>query len=165
MVALTAEKLRELLSYDPDTGLFTWRKRTSNRVTAGSVAGHPCRRDGRLMIGIGGKVYLAHRLAWLHVHGTMPKEIDHVDGDPTNNRLNNLRECSHAQNQKNLKRAKHNTSGFKGVHYHRGAGKWRARIQSDGKTKSLGLHQTPEAAHAAYCGAALELHGDFARFQ
>ncbi len=165
MASLTAERLRQVLDYDKATGTFMWLKGISNRAPAGKEAGCRCRRSGYILIGIDGRLYPAHRLAWMFVHGVMPDEIDHRDGDRANNKIQNLRSCTHAENQKNVPRPSHNTSGFKGVHFHPQTGKWRARIKSDGKHKSLGLHQTPEAAHAAYCAAATAMHGEFARFQ
>ena len=164
-MALTQERLKELLTYSPETGLFYWVKRTSNRAHAGAAGCH-CQRSRYILIGIDGNVYPAHRLAWLFMHGAFPAdEIDHINGVRADNRWVNLRECAHAQNLKNMKRPSHNTSGLKGVHFHRATGKWRARIKSDGKHHSLGLHSTKEQAHAAYRDGAARLHGDFARFQ
>lgn len=164
-MALTQERLKELLTYSPETGHFYWAKKTCKKVVVGKEAG--CREShyGYILVGIDGKVYGAHRLAWLYVHGVWPDQIDHANGDPTDNRLVNLRNCTHSQNLKNVKRPSHNTSGLKGVHFHRQTGKWRARITAGGRHHSLGLHPTKELAHAAYREGALKLHGDFARFQ
>lgn len=162
---LTAERLREVLRYCPDTGLFYWIKKTSKKTIIGSKAGCHEKRYGYILIGIDGVIYGAHRLAWLYVHGEWPvDELDHANGCGADNRWQNLRAATHRQNLKNIKRPIHNTSGFKGVHLHRETGKWRARIVADGKHKSLGLHSTLEGAHAAYCAAARALHGEFARF-
>jgi hypothetical protein len=162
---VTAGRLREVLSYDPETGVFVWRERLSTRTRVGDVAGCPCKTNGYVLIRIDGRGYYAHRLAWLYMHGSFPPdEIDHRDGDRANNKLDNLRACSHAQNQKNRPRQR-NKSGFKGVRLERRTGKWFAAIASNGKQTHLGTYHTPEAAHAAYCAAAANLHGDFARFE
>lgn len=165
-MALTRKRLRQLLRYDPETGLFYWMKRTSNRAKVGAVAGCKCKKHGYILIGIDGVVYPAHRLAWFYMHNVWPEyQIDHANCVRDDNRATNLRECSHAENHMNVKRPAHNTSGFKGVHYHPQSGKWRARIAASKRHISLGLHKTKEDAHAAYCRAAEKLHGDFARFQ
>jgi hypothetical protein len=96
--------------------------------------------------------------------GSWPKEdIDHIDGNKLNNSWSNLRSALHQQNQCNIKRRSDNTSGFKGVSFHAGAGKWMAMVMKDSKSHYLGLYETPEAAHAAYCKAAADLHGAFFR--
>ena len=88
--------------------------------------------------------------------------VDHRDGNCLNNRRSNLRACTHAENQRNKGAYATNKSGFKGVYRHKRSGKWTAQIKVDGKSKWLGYHATPEAAYAAYCRAAAELHGEFA---
>ena len=89
--------------------------------------------------------------------------VDHIDGDRLNNRRDNLRLATHAENMRNMKRPRTNTSGFKGVYWSRQHSKWRARIMHNGKQHCLGLFDCPQEAHAAYCKAAEELHGEFAR--
>jgi hypothetical protein len=165
-MALTQERLKELLTYNPETGLFHWLVRTSNRTDVGKQAGHCEKRLGYVLIELDGRLYQAQRLAWLYMHGHWPEfEIDHENGNPSDNRFLNLRAATHSQNLKNVKRPSHNTSGFKGVHLHRQSGRWRARIRANGKYYSLGLHTTKELAHAAYREGAIRLHGEFARFQ
>ncbi len=88
---------------------------------------------------------------------------DHRDGDGLNNRRDNLRVASKTQNGRNSRMKSRNTSGFKGVHLHKQSGKWRARISTGTRHVCLGLHETPEAAHAAYVKASAELHGEFSR--
>ena len=90
-------------------------------------------------------------------------QLDHRDGNGLNNSRANLRFASIAQNQQNKRLRQDNTSGLKGVDFHKGNGLWRARIQANGKSKCLGYHTTPEAARAAYAEASALLHGDFAR--
>jgi hypothetical protein len=110
-----------------------------------------------------GKCYaeLLHRVLMSAQKGQV---VDHIDGDKLNNLPSNLRLCSHAENARNRRRAKHNTSGFKGIYFDRGRSKWRAQIQCNGRRKMVGRFDTQEAAHAAYCEAAQRLHGEFARF-
>ena len=88
---ITQSKLKELVNYDQDTGIFTWKKRTSNRIKIGDIIGnlHNC---GYIEMGVNGKRYLAHRLAWLYVYGYMPKLIDHINTNKQDNRICNLYE-------------------------------------------------------------------------
>lgn len=159
---LTCERLREILSYDPDTGIFTWKVAVS-KVKAGAVAG--CNDgQGYLRIKIDGRNYKSHRLAWLYMTGEWPKEqVDHVNGSRGDNRFENLREAAHAENLWNSGKRVDNTSGFKGVFFDTQARKWRALIGIKGKQKSLGRFTSPEAAHAAYVAAAKKYFGEFAR--
>lgn len=165
-MALTAERLRQVLNYEPETGAFTWLVRTSNRAKVGAVAGAVGKRHGYRLIGVDGTLYRANRLAWLYMTGGWPPEhVDHANGRRDDDRWENLRAAGHSQNLANAKRPRHNTSGLKGVHFHKQSGLWRARICKDRKHNSLGLFQTKEAAHAAYCVAAQKLYGEFARSQ
>ncbi|WBK39666.1 hypothetical protein [Xanthomonas phage L522] len=154
---LTFDEVDKLLSYDPETGLLTWKINRSN-VKAGSVAGslsHYRYLDVRLH----SKLYKAHRLAWLLHTGAWPTDhIDHIDGCRTNNRISNLRECSNAENRQNQKRRSDNTSGVPGVGWHKQAGKWAARIRVNGKTISLGLFDSIEEAAAARAAAKAQYH-------
>jgi heme-degrading monooxygenase HmoA len=164
-MTLTAERLRELLAYDPAAGVFTWRVdvRGGAWVKAGHVAGTIHSRDGYRQISICKVQHKAHRLAWLYVTGAWPSEqIDHVNGDRSDNRIANLREASAAGNARNARRRIDNVSGFKGAYEYR-PGKWRAYINKDGRRINLGTFATPEEAHAAYVAAAQEHHGEFAR--
>lgn len=155
--SLTAEQVRNTLSYDPDTGIFTRQDRNT-----GKPMGYLS--NGYIRITIYYSQFLAHRLAWVLMTGEWPShEIDHIDGNRSNNVWSNLRSATHSENQKNLpKHAK--KIGLKGAHWHKASKKWIGRIMSDGVTYNLGLFDTPEAAHAAYVEAATRLHGDFARF-
>jgi hypothetical protein len=158
---LTAERLRELLSYDPETGNFKWRV-TKGRARAGDRAGCIYTR-GYAYIRIGGAAYKAHRLAWLYVHGHWPKEfIDHINGHRADNRLVNLREANRIQNFANSRLSCSNTSGFKGVSWDKRWRKWISSIGSSGRTVYLGWFDTPEEAHSAYMAEARKLHGEFA---
>ena len=90
--------------------------------------------------------------------------VDHINGNKLDNRRENLRVCSRSENQHNQRLSKANTSGFKGVHFHKATRKWMARIKISSKIKYIGTFDTPEAAHEAYCKSAIALHGEFANF-
>lgn len=158
---LTQERLKELLHYDPDTGVFTWLQPGKRRLvgfTAGTVNSR-----GYLYISIGGKQYRAHRLAWLYMTGEVPEnEIDHRNGIGTDNRFANLRKATRSQNKANSATYKSNSSGCKGVGFDKATGRWKARVQVNGKRISLGYFDSPESAYAAYCEAATKFHGEFA---
>lgn len=155
-VLITLERLRELLSYDAETGVFTWSGH-SGSAKAGDIAGTQC--DGYTKIQIEGRLYRGHRLAWFYVTGKWPeKHLDHRDGVRSNNRWANLRPASPAENHQNRSVQKNNKSGFLGVNWHRGEGKWRASIQSRGRRTYLGYFATAEAAHEAYLKAKADLH-------
>ena len=155
--ALTADRVREVLAYDPETGQFTWRVRTGPRGVVGARAGTTDLRGYR-RIDIDGCTYWAHRLAWLHVHGTWPEvEIDHINGDRADNRIVNLRSVPRGVNQQNLRRAhKNNRSGLLGVSKWRN--RWGARIKVDGVQTWLGVFDTPQEAHEAYLAAKRQMH-------
>lgn len=157
---LTQEELKEILYYDPETGIFTWLMSRGN-VKSGVIAG--CiitQRYRQIMISC--KRYPAHRLAFLFMTGEIPEEVDHINGERADNRWINLRACIHRQNCGNQKQRKDNTSGFKGVHLYRPSNKWLASIGHKGKRIHLGLFVTAEAAAEAYNKAALKYFGEFA---
>jgi HNH endonuclease len=157
---MTPTRLRELFKYDAVTGEFA-RIVNRQRYAAGTIAGW-IDAYGYRCIGIDGKSYKAHRLAWLWMTGEFPAcEIDHIDGNPLNSRWENLRAADHGQNARNQKLRADNKSGFKGVRAN--CQKWVARIRVNGKTVVIGSFVTPEAAHAAYAAKASELFGEFAR--
>lgn len=158
MSDLTVDRLRNLLQYDPETGIFTWRKdrRTGK---SGCVAGS-AHSKGYVKICVDHRDRLAHRLAWLYVYGELPVgQIDHIDGDKKNNRISNLRQANNSENQQNLHGPKSNkTQGSLGTSYCAKYGKWRAKIKVNGKSKSLGYYQTEPEAYAAYLKGKTELH-------
>ena len=163
---LSAGRLRELIHYDPETGKFI-RSYKTKRNGLGTVTGAKHGTTyARMKITIGGRVYMAHRLAWLFVHGKWPhQDIDHIDGDACNNRIANLRLATDSQNLGNMKKPCTNKSGKKGVSWHAAGKKWQAHIKVDGVNKYLGLFDTVDAAHSAYCQEAVRSRGEFARFE
>lgn len=162
---ITPEDLHRLLQYDPETGHLKWKVNAARRRKPGDIAG--CKSpDGRILIGINGRLYKAHRIIWAMANGYWPeKQIDHINGDPSDNRLPNLREATKSQNMMNIKKIKSNTSGFKGVGWSKSSQKWRAYIVANGVHYHLGLFETKEDAAQAYAQAAKKLHGVFANHQ
>lgn len=159
---LTAERLRELLRYDPETGILSWRVdrgKCGIGSRAGDSAGWPDKK-GYLRAKVDGNDFMCHRLAWLYVHGRWPaKQIDHINGVRDDNRIANLRECSAGENQQNQRNPRRcGTSGFLGVSFKKHCKKWAAKIKVCGKQKHIGYFSTPEEAHAAYLKAKAELH-------
>lgn len=158
---LTQARLKELLHYDPDTGVFTWKAASGRRALVGSVAGS-VRRLGYIIIGIDGKRHLAHRLAFLYVDGAFPPAlVDHIDHCPSNNRLANLRLATTAENARNMRIKINNSSGYKGVSWHSSDRKWQAYATLNGKQYHLGFYPTAEAASDAYESFAMKHHGEF----
>lgn len=161
---ISAEELRRTFNYDPDTGAF-FRIVTcpAQRHRAGREAGTTNKR-GRKTITINSRVYFAHRLAWLYVHGRWPSPaIDHINCNPSDNRIENLREATASQNLANRVLARVPLSGARGV-YRRGRS-FSCRLSIDGKQKHIGSFSSIEAAEDAYRAAKLARHGEFAKFE
>ena len=159
---LIAARVREVLSYDRDTGVFRWRVNAGRwgRIKAGTETGSPD-SHGHLRIQIDGTLHYAHRLAWVHVTGEWPSgDVDHIDGTPANNRWANLRDVPHQTNTENRRRAhRGKKSGLPmGVSIDKRDGALRADITVDGKAYSLGRFSSPELAHAAYVEAKRRRH-------
>lgn len=159
---LTLERLRSLLSYDPQTGVFT-RLRGVRGFAAGTEAGTFHKNSGYVHLTVDGKKYRAHRLAWFYVHGEWPEEIDHANGVRSDNRLTNLREATRSQNNANMAPRIDNASGSKGVSWDGRTKSWRSYITQDGRQKHLGRFGDKGAAIAAYRKAAGFAFGEFAR--
>lgn len=154
MGELTQARLKELLHYDPESGIFTWKETTSKKIKAGDIAG--CFKPiGHVYIGISGKNYYAHRLAWLYMDGFLPKNIgvDHIDRNPRNNKWANLRLASQQCNSRNCGTPKDNTSGVKGVSWCIRGQKWRAHVSVSGKYRSLGYYESFDNAVCARLAA------------
>lgn len=158
-----AKRIFELLDYNPEDGSFTWKINRRGRRQKGMKAG--ClNTNGYIRISIDYKLYNASRIAWLFIKNKWPdKYIDHIDGNPSNNRANNLREASILQNGANRKKPISNKSGIKGVSLIKSTGKWGAWIKVSGKSKYLGSFATKEQAGKAYEISAKKFFGDFHR--
>ena len=159
----SAERLHEVLVYNADTGALVWAK-YSRRVQAGSTAGHCDRLSGYIVVWVDGKNYRAHRIAWKLHYGVDPVgEMDHVNGNRSDNRIANLRCCSPAENLWNSKTRRDSSTGYKGVTYQKRSGKFVARIATNKTQKYLGLFEEASMAHEAYRNASKVLHGTFSR--
>lgn len=152
MKEVTADYIRSAFSYDRKTGDLT--RLTGPR--AGSVSGTVA-KDGYKIIRVAGKNYYAHRLAWLHVHGSFPsKHLDHIDGNRGNNSLENLRECTVSQNAQNRKVYRDNKTGLMGVTERRG--RYIAQLVANGSRKLTAYCASAEEAHQLYLEAKRKFH-------
>lgn len=153
---LTQERLKSILDYIPETGVFHWKKPGSTRMRVGQVAGADT--NGYRQIRIDGTLHRSHRLVWMYVHGVWPVGcIDHINGVTNDNRIANLRDVSHAHNLQNQTKAhSNNTSGYLGVT--RMGATWIARISVGHTKKYLGSFATADSAHRAYLEAKRSLH-------
>jgi hypothetical protein len=156
----TAERLRQVLSYDPATGIFVWLVRTARKIKIGDVAGS-VNDQGYIVITVDNIDYRAHRLAWLFQTNEWPTdEIDHRDGARSNNIFSNLREATRSQNCANVGLRQGSTTGVKGVYKKRG--KFYARITINGAIKYLGTFDTQAKAASVRAAAEKKYHGEFA---
>lgn len=160
MTELTQEKLKSLFIYDSSTGIFTRSIRMGNKQpgsAANSLSSH-----GYVRIMVEGVRYLAHRLAWLYEYGALPsKFIDHINNNPADNRIANLREATMAENKRNTRRQRNNTSGHKGVSRRGSNGKWMAYVKHEGRLIHAGDFVELHEAVAARQRLAKTLHGEF----
>lgn len=156
---MNQNELTHLLDYNPDAGIFTWKNPISTKYRKGDVAGS-LRVDGYVQLKLSGKPYLAHRLAWLYVHGSIPAYIDHINQNRSDNRLENLREASKSQNGANRERCKNNATGYKGVIKKKS--RYVAALTHNKKRIEMGHYATPEQAWSAYQLGAYLYHGEFA---
>jgi hypothetical protein len=153
---ITQEEVRQRFHYNPTDGSLVWITHKRRPDLIGTVAGskHP---NAHIQVYVNCKKYWAHRLIWLYQYGYMPKMIDHINGNPSDNRIENLRECTQAENLRNVGKPKHNTSGIKGVSWSKAANKWEARCG-----KYLGLYETKEEAAKIVQEYREQKHKDFA---
>lgn len=158
MKELTAERLREVLHYDPETGVFTRLESGSRKDVLGRSAG-TLTQQGYLKTMVDSRTYYLHRLAWLHERGTWPKDqMDHINGVKSDNRLANLRECSCGENQQNRARSTRALSPLPGVCWHKRDRVWVASVTLSGRRRNLGSFRTAEEASAAYLAEKARLH-------
>lgn len=163
---LTAARVRELLDYDPSTGELRWKVDRGRYARAGHRAGRiqTDRRSGRQFrrVGVDRGLYIATRVIFLMMEGRWPSgEIDHRDGDSLNDRWDNLREATVLQNRQNVRRSRKARPGLKGTRPNRH--RFEANINVAGKRIYLGIFDTAQEAHAAYCAASVKYHGEFGR--
>lgn len=174
MRKVTKSDILEFLDYNPKSGLFIWKPRTEhnfphenfrntwNSLNAGKNPGF-LSKNGYTYIDVCKRRFLAHRLAWFLVHGVFPKrDIDHINGNRTDNRITNLRLASRSENLCNAKIRSDNTSGFKGVSFRKDTKKWSAKIKASGKPLNLGCFDSAEEAAEVVNFHRNNLHGAFA---
>lgn len=162
---ITQKYLQEFFDYDHKAGIFVRTKKTGTSTKVGEVVGSE-KGNGYLMMCIKSRLYLVHRMAWLYVYGEMPsKNIDHINGNRSDNRICNLRLANQSQNTANSKLSKANTSGAKGVLKRKDTNKWKASIMVNYKHISLGSFEKKEDAIKAYEIAAKKFFGEFAKTQ
>lgn len=156
MSDLTVERLREVLIYDQETGVFVWRIWRNGRTPEGMQAGKT--QNGYRRIRIDGRSHMAHRLAWFYMNGTWPTHlIDHINGDRSDNRISNLRDVTFRVNKQNMRKARSdNKTGFLGVS--KCGSKFKAEIEIDGTRNYLGLFDTALLAYGAYVERKRQLH-------
>jgi len=162
---MTYEEIREMFIYEPETGMLRKVKNCRKPYPFSGIGKDARYLATRIYVKGKSKTFYLHRLVWMWHKGCWPERIDHIDGDPRNNRIDNLRECTTAQNQYNSKRKVNNRSGAKGVVFHKNCPRkpWQAKIVVNKKIISLGYFATVEEAAEAYRVAALKYAKEFAK--
>jgi len=158
---ITQQDLKEILYYDPETGLFTWKSFRGFKAKQGSIAGNK-KTDGYVKITLLGKKRSAHRLAFLYMTGSVPKQVDHINGLRDDNRWSNLRAATGPDNNRNQGMRSDNKSGVKGVCWLKDRCKWVAQIEVLGRNNVIGYFPDLIGAELAVRKAREELHGEFA---
>ena len=154
---LTQDRLKQLVSYDPESGLIRWAGEKRSRVKIGALVGSKMKK-GYLRAGIDKRLYMCHVIAWLYVYGDFPEgQIDHINGVKDDNRISNLRISTPSGNAQNKKHARSDSkSGLMGAL--RSGGSWIARLTTNGETTYLGKFKSPEDASKAYINAKRRFH-------
>ena len=159
---ITLSELKNLYDFDPGTGVFS-RRISTTRAKAGSFGS--VNDQGYVVLFLNGCSVRGHRTAWFYFYGEWPKSnLDHINGNRSDNRICNLREASHQQNMKNRKIRLDNSCGYKGVGPNKHCKTWRARITVNGRPINIGHFKSKEEARDAYIEAAKKYHGEFASF-
>lgn len=172
---LSIEYINEAVKYDPETGLFFWKERPLGHfsseqsfkrwktVYSGKIAGS-LDSDGYIVIRINYEIYFSHRLAWILMTGKWPKSgLDHIDGNPINNKISNLREVNQSQNNCNAKIRRDNSSGLRGVTWDKERNKWQVQLSINKKRVFYARYDSLEDAKISYKKASEKYHGEFAR--
>lgn len=161
--ALDADRLRRMVNYDSDTGIMTWRERKRARIIGAEVGTTLAR--GYVSVVINYRKYMLHRLVWLYVYGQWPTGwLDHRNGNPSDNRIDNLREATPSQNQYNRRRNRNNKSGCPGVYWQPNRKKWMVQIKGpNGKSVYVGRFNKKDDAYTARRDAEQKYYGEFAR--
>ena len=158
---ISKEAIEKILAYNSETGVFTWKISPSLAVKSGDLAGTNI--GGYIRIGINGRVYSAHRLAWLIIYGKIPEfDIDHINGNKSDNSAKNLRVATDCQNSWNSKKSRRNKSGIKGVFWYKAGKKWAAQVRKNGVKYFLGYYKDISKAEMAVKAARCDLHGQYA---
>jgi hypothetical protein len=157
---LTIEWISSVLEYAPETGLFLWKINSGSAIKGGKAGSLDT--QGYRRIGLGNRLYKAHRLAWYLCTGNWPKdEIDHINGNRDDNRIANLRQADRYINTQNASIRSDNSTGFAGVSFYKPTRKWKAQIGHSSVKLHLGYFDSPSDAHAVYVAAKMELHPGF----
>jgi hypothetical protein len=159
---ISPENVRELFDYDVCTGFLNWKVKPAKCIVVGDRAGIFKKRHGYRHLRYKYKDFLEHRVIWLWCNGSWPEhQIDHINGNRTDNRISNLRQATNAQNGWNAISKKKN-GGLKGAYFKKQTNRWQSTIRHNGSVHYLGCFLTEEEAHAAYAQAATRLHGEYA---
>lgn len=156
----TIERLKEVLNYDPLSGIFVWKISLTNSVPAGSIAGTE-HNKGYLYVGIDGVKFYLHRLAWFYMTGEWPIEIDHEDLNKKNNVWTNLRKADRVSNGQNVKVKAVSSTGVKNVYFEERRNKYRVSVRANGKRNFVGYYLTLDEAEDAAEKFMIENHKDF----
>jgi len=150
-------------TFEYNDGLIYWKISRSNKIKAGSIAGHKDKKRGYISINFDGKRMYSHQIIFLMFHGYLPKEVDHIDNNQLNNKIENLRASVRSENGSNRGLQKNNKSGAKGVSRYKDTGLWRVRVKVNKKEKHIGYFEDLELAELVAIEARNKYHGEFAR--
>lgn len=157
---ITQQQVLDLFEYRE--GDLHWKVRPSNLAVCGTVAGYRNTKDSYWRVVVQGKMYLKHRLVFLYHHGNLPKYVDHINGNREDNRIENLRLATQAENARNAKLPRHNTSGIKGVSRAKKDRNWTCSLRTNKKLKTVGGFETKELAQEFMELWRETAHGQFA---
>ena len=159
MIEYTQELVKKHIRYED--GKIYWTDFSIRPTAKKEAIGYKC-KSGYVVMKFMKKTTFVHRIIFLLHHGYLPKNVDHINGNKSDNRIENLRDVTHCQNMMNIKKYSVNTSGYKGVSLHKNSKKWVAQIKFNKQHLYLGLFDCPKKAYEVYCNKAKELHGEYA---